>query len=142
MPFDDLRVGQAAEYTRTVTPDDVAGFAAVTGDHNPVHVDEEAGRASRFGARIAHGLLGAGYISACLSLHLPGPGTVYLSQTLRFLRPVRIGDTVTARVEVLELIATEGRVRLATTCRTQAGETVIEGEATVLVPDPDSGRAR
>ena len=86
-----------------------------------------------FGGRIAHGMLSAGFISAVLGMRLPGPGSVYLSQTLRFTKPVRIGDTVTARVEVLEVIAAKRRVRLATTCRNQRGETVVDGEAVVMI---------
>lgn len=131
--IDEIRVGQAAEMAKTVTETDIALFAGVTGDFNPVHIDAvEAGK-SRFGERIAHGMLSAGFISAVLGTRLPGTGSIYLSQSLRFTKPVRIGDTVTARVEVLEVIATKRRVRLATTCRNQNGETVVEGEAVVMV---------
>lgn len=135
MGIDDLTVGASAEYAKTVTDADVMAFAEVTGDFNPVHVDEEAAARSSFGGRIAHGMLAAGLISAVLAMKLPGPGTIYLGQTLRFTRPVRIGDTVTARVEVLEVNAPKRRVRLATTCRNQHGEKVLDGEATVMVPD-------
>lgn len=135
MEFEALEVGQAAELSRTITAADVEGFAAVTGDTNPVHLDEEVARASRFGGRIAHGMLSAGLISAVLGTRLPGPGAIYTGQTLRFTRPVRIGDTVTARVEVIELIAGKRRVRLSTTCRNQDGATVLDGEATVMVPE-------
>ena len=131
--IDDIQVGQAAEMAKTVTETDIALFAGVTGDFNPVHIDAvEAGK-SRFGERIAHGMLSAGFISAVLGTRLPGTGSIYLSQSLRFTKPVRIGDTVTTRVEVLEVIATKRRVRLATTCRNQNGETVVEGEAVVMV---------
>jgi len=131
--IDDIQVGQAAELAKTVTETDIALFAGVTGDVNPVHIDAvEAGK-SRFGERIAHGMLSAGFISAVLGTRLPGTGSIYLSQSLRFTKPVRIGDTVTTRVEVLEVIATKRRVRLATTCRNQNGETVVEGEAVVMV---------
>ena len=135
MRLEDLTVGASAEYAKTVTDADVMAFAEVTGDFNPVHVDEEAAARSSFGGRIAHGMLAAGLISAVLAMKLPGPGTIYLGQTLRFTRPVRIGDTVTARVEVLEVNAPKRRVRLATTCRNQHGEKVLDGEATVMVPD-------
>ena len=135
MRLDELAVGQWAEHAKSVTDADVVLFAGVTGDFNPVHVDAEAAARSMFGGRIAHGMLSAGLISAAIAMRLPGPGSIYLSQTLRFTKPVRIGDTVTARVEVLEVIAAKHRVRLATTCRNQHGEVVLDGEATVLVPD-------
>jgi len=131
--FDELAVGQSAEMAKTVTESDIALFAGVTGDFNPVHVDAVAAEKTRFGGRIAHGILSAGFISAVIAMRLPGAGSIYLSQSLRFTKPVRIGDTVTARVEVLEVVATKRRVRLATTCRNQNGETVVEGEAVVMV---------
>jgi 3-hydroxybutyryl-CoA dehydratase len=133
--IDELHVGDAAELAKTVTESDIALFAGVTGDFNPVHVDAVAAGKSVFGGRIAHGILSAGFISAVLAMRLPGPGSIYLSQTLRFTKPVRIGDTVTARVEVLEVIAPKRRVRLATTCRNQNGEVVVEGEALVMLED-------
>ena len=131
--IEELRVGDAAEMAKTVTESDIALFAGVTGDFNPVHVDAVAAERSMFNGRIAHGMLSAGFISAVLGMRLPGPGSVYLSQTLRFTKPVRIGDTVTARVEVVEVIAAKRRVRLATTCRNQRGETVVDGEAVVMI---------
>lgn len=131
--IDEIHAGDAAEMAKTVTESDITLFAGVTGDFNPVHVDAVAAERSVFGGRIAHGMLSAGFISAVLGMRLPGPGSIYLSQTLRFTKPVRIGDTVTARVEVLEVIAAKRRVRLATTCRNQNGETVVEGEAVVMV---------
>jgi len=130
---DELHVGDSAEMAKTVTETDIALFAGVTGDFNPVHIDAVAAERSMFGGRVAHGMLSAGFISAVLGMRLPGPGSVYLSQSLRFTKPVRIGDTVTARVEVLEVIAAKRRVRLATTCRNQNGEVVVEGEAVVMV---------
>ena len=135
MPFDQLAVGQSAEFAKTVTEADVVLFAGVTGDFNPAHVDAVAAERGRFGGRIAHGMLSAGFVSAVLAMRLPGPGTIYLSQSLRFTRPVRIGDTVTARVEILELTPGKRRVRLATVCRNQRDETVLDGEAVVMVPD-------
>ncbi len=134
MDFEELSVGDEADFTKTVTGDDVTLFARVTGDTNPLHVDEEAASRSRFGGRIAHGMLTAGLISAVLGTKLPGPGCIYLSQTLRFTRPVRIGDTVTARAEVTELYPDDRRVRLKTTCVNQDDDTVLEGAAELLVP--------
>ena len=133
MGIDELAVGASAEYAKTVTEADVMAFAEVTGDFNPVHVDAVAAERSRFGGRIAHGMLSAGFVSAVLAMRLPGPGTIYLSQSLRFTRPVRIGDTVTARVEVAEVMP-KRRVRLTTTVRTHDGTQVIEGEAVVIAP--------
>jgi len=131
--IDELQVGQAAEMAKTVTEADIALFAGVPGDFNPVHVDAVAAAQSRFGERIAHGMLSAGFISAVIAMRLPGPGSIYLSQSLRFTKPVRIGDTVTTRVEVVEVMAPKRRLRLATVCRNQNGETVVEGEAVVMI---------
>ncbi|MBA4157395.1 MAG: MaoC family dehydratase [Gemmatimonadetes bacterium] len=135
MRFEELTVGQSAEFTKTVTETDVVLYAGITGDLNPAHIDAVSAEAGRFGGRIAHGMLSAGLISAVLGTRLPGPGTVYLSQSLRFLRPVRIGDTVTARVEIAELLTAKRRVRLATRCVNQEGKAVLDGEALVWVPD-------
>jgi 3-hydroxybutyryl-CoA dehydratase len=135
MTIDQIAVGQTAEFTKTVTETDVVLFAGITGDFNPAHVNEVEAAKGMFGGRIAHGLLSAGFISTVLAMRLPGPGTIYLSQNLRFVRPVRIGDTVTARVEVAEVIAAKRRVRLTTTVANHHGETVIDGEATVMVPE-------
>jgi 3-hydroxybutyryl-CoA dehydratase len=131
MNADIPSVGQSAEFAKTITEADVVLFAGITGDFNPVHVDAEAAAASRFGGRIAHGMLSASLISTVLGTRLPGPGAIYLSQSLRFTAPVRIGDTVTARVEVVEVME-KRRVRLVTTCRTQGGTVVVEGEAVVM----------
>ena len=133
MRYDELAVGMSAEHAKTVTDADVVLFAGVTGDFNPVHVDAEAAAQSVFGGRIAHGMLSAGLVSAAIAMKLPGAGSIYLAQTLRFAKPVRIGDTVTARVEVAELLP-KRRVRLLTVCRNQQGETVLDGEATVMLP--------
>jgi 3-hydroxybutyryl-CoA dehydratase len=135
MRFEELSVGQAAEFAKTVTETDVVLYAGITGDLNPAHIDTVAAEAGRFGGRIAHGMLSAGFISAVLGTRLPGPGTIYLSQSLRFVRPVRIGDTVTARAEVVELFPAKRRVRLATRCVNQDGETVLDGEALVWLPE-------
>ena len=133
MYSDEVVVGQTAEFRKTVTETDVVLFAGITGDLNPAHIDEVAASASRFGGRIAHGMLSASFISTVLGTRLPGPGTIYLEQSLRFTAPVRIGDTVTARVEVAELLP-KRRVRLTTTVLNQNGEAVVEGEALVMVP--------
>ena len=129
-----LSVGDAAEMSKTVTEEDVRAFADLTGDHNPVHLDEEYAAGTRFGRRIAHGMLGASLISAVLANELPGRGTVYLSQTLRFTAPVFLGDTVTARVTVKAVREDKPIVTLETVCTNQRGERVVEGEAVVLVP--------
>lgn len=137
-----LQVGQHAEFSKTVTESDVVLFAGITGDFNPAHVNEVEAAKSRFGGRIAHGMLSAGFISACIAMKLPGPGTIYLTQSLKFTRPVKIGDTVTARVEVTEWNAGKRRAKLATTCRNQHGDVVIDGEALVMVPDESAGDSR
>lgn len=132
--FESLEVGQSARFSKTVTEADVILFAGITGDLNPAHVDEAAAQNSRFKGRIAHGMLSAAFISTVLGTRLPGPGAIYVGQTLRFTAPVRIGDTVTAEVTVRELEPERRRARLETVCRTQNGEVVVEGEAEVLVP--------
>jgi 3-hydroxybutyryl-CoA dehydratase len=130
--LEDLCVGQSARRSRTVTEADIAAFAAVTGDENPVHMDEAYAATTPFKGRIAHGMLSAGYISAVLGVDLPGPGAIYLSQSLRFRRPVRIGDTVEARVTVAAIDADKARVTLETVCSV-GGKPVVDGEAVVLV---------
>ncbi len=128
---EDLRVGQSETFTKTVSERDIQQFAEVTGDVNPVHLDESYAATTRFKTRIAHGMLGAGFISAVIGTKMPGPGTIYLGQTLKFMAPVKIGDTVVARVEVAAISGK--RVTLKTTC--SVGDTVvIDGEATVMVP--------
>ncbi len=131
--FEDLAVGMAATFSKTVTDADIVMFAGVSGDTNPVHIDEEYARSTLFKGRIAHGMLGAAYISTVLGTRLPGPGAIYLSQTLKFRAPVRVGDTVTARVTVVELFPAKNRASVRTAVT--VGETVvIEGEALVFVP--------
>ena len=131
--FEDLSVGMEATYSRTVTEADILGFAEITGDTNPVHLDAAYAAATPFKQRIAHGILSAGYISAVLGTKLPGPGCVYVSQTLSFRGPVRIGDTVTAQVRLRELVA--GKRRAVFDCRCSVGDkTVLEGEAVLMVP--------
>ncbi len=129
--------GQKATWTKTIGEADVYAFAGMTGDFNPLHVDKEFAARSRFGERIAHGLLTAGLISAVLGMRLPGPGGIYLSQTLKFVKPVRVGDTITATAEVLAYRPEKRILTLWTTCTNQAGETVLEGEAALLVENSD-----
>ena len=131
--FEDLSVGMSAERERTVAEADVQAFADVSGDHNPVHLDEAFAATTPFGTRIAHGMLSAGYISALIASELPGPGAIYLGQTLSFRRPVKLGDTVVTRAEVLSLDTAKGRATLKTTCLV-GGKPVIEGEALIMVP--------
>jgi acyl dehydratase len=125
-------VGDSAEITRTIGQADIDAFASVTGDHNPVHVDEEFAKTTRFGKRIAHGMLTASLISAVLANKLPGEGSVYLGQTLKFVAPVFPGDEITARVTVKEIREDKPIMKLETICVNQRGEVVIRGEATVL----------
>lgn len=131
--FEDLTVGQSASLGKTITEADILMFAAVTMDTNPVHLNAEVAAASPFKERIAHGMLSAGLISAVLGTKLPGAGSIYLGQTLRFRRPVKIGDTVTATCEVTAIDATKKQATLKTIC-TVAGKIVIEGEAVVMPP--------
>jgi 3-hydroxybutyryl-CoA dehydratase len=138
MRFEEMVPGTRASRAHTVTLDDIERFAAVTGDTNPVHLDEAVAARTRFGGRIAHGMLGAGFISAVLGTELPGPGVVYMSQSLRFTKPVRPGDTITAAVEVTEVMAVKRRLRLATTCHNQLDELVLDGEALVWLPEVDA----
>ena len=129
-----FNAGDTAETTRTIEQADVDAFAAVTGDHNPVHVDEAFAQQTRFGRRIAHGMLTASLISSVLANKLPGEGSVYLGQTLQFVAPVFPGDEITARVTVKDVREDKPIVKLETVCVNQRGETVIRGEATILVP--------
>ena len=138
MHFEELHVGMAAERTRLVNDDLVRRYAELTEDFNPVHVDEAAAAKSRFGGRIAHGMLSGGLISAVLGMDLPGPGALWLSQQMKFTRPVMLGDTIATRVEVLELIPAKRRARLATTCRNQRGELTLDGEALIQMME-DTG---
>lgn len=126
-------VGEEATLSRTITDADIEAFAQVTGDENPLHLDDEYAGATRFGGRIAHGLLVAGLISAVLGTQLPGPGAMYLSQQLRFLAPVRPGDNVMVRVRVTEWDSTRGRIRLLTEVSNQEGVTVVTGEARLVM---------
>ena len=132
--IDQIKVGDTAEFAKTVTETDIYLYAGITGDFNPAHVNEVYAKSTFFKTRIAHGMLTAGFISAIIANQLPGPGTIYLKQDLSFLAPVHIGDTITGRVEILELIPEKNRVRIKTTCSNQDGVMVISGEGLVSPP--------
>lgn len=132
--MDQLAVGNAATLSRTVTENDIAGFVDSVGDRNPVHSDPVFAATTPFREPIAPGIWTAGLISALIGTRLPGPGSIYVSQELRFLRPVKLGDKITARVEIAELLPERNRARLKTTCLNQRGEEVLSGEAWVLPP--------
>ena len=131
----NFSVGDSAEITKTIEQADIDAFADVTGDHNPVHVDDEFAKTTRFGQRIAHGMLTASLISSVLANKLPGEGSVYLGQTLKFVAPVFPGDKVTARVTVREIREDKPILKLETICVNQRDEVVIRGEATVLATE-------
>lgn len=133
-PFADIAVGDSACVTRTLTQEDLLLFAAVSGDINPQHLDAEFAAGTRFHGIIAHGMWGGALISAVLGTHLPGPGTVYLGQTLCFRAPVRVGDTLAVRVTVASRDEVRQQLTLDCVCTNQHGVDVIEGEATVLAP--------
>jgi len=129
-----IEIGATASRTKTFTDEDVRGFAVVSGDENPVHLDENYAASTRFGQRIVHGMLTAGLISATLANDLPGVGTIYMSQTLQFKAPVFIGETITATVTVTKFRADRGIATLTTVCTNQDGKVVLEGEAVLQAP--------
>lgn len=128
-----FNIGDSASISKTITDGDIQAFANVTGDHNPIHLDDDYAAKTRFGSRIAHGMLSASLISAVLANELPGAGSIYLSQTLTFVKPVFPGDTVTARVTVTGIRDDKPIITLETICVNQHNEPVLKGEATVLV---------
>lgn len=130
----EMKLGDSASFTKTVSEHDVYTYAGVSGDFNPAHVNEVEAQKGMFGKRIAHGMLSAGFISTVLGTQLPGPGTIYMGQELRFTKPVFFGDTITATVTVAELIPERNRAILDTVCTNQNGEVVIKGKATVMPP--------
>jgi 3-hydroxybutyryl-CoA dehydratase len=132
--IDELKIGQTAQFSKTITETDIYLFAGVTGDLNPAHVNEEYAKKTFFKTRIAHGMLTASFISTVIGTMLPGPGTVYLSQEVRFLAPVKIGDTVSAVAEIIEIRPEKKRVLLKTTCTNQDGTVVVDGQAVVSPP--------
>lgn len=127
--IDELRVGDSAQISKRITEGDIELFARVTGDFNPVHLDHAYAEKTMFKGRIAHGLLSVGLLSSILGNILPGYGTIYLSQEVKFLAPVRIGDTITARVEIIELIPEKNKAKFRTTCINQDGKMVVDGVA-------------
>lgn len=134
IPIEDIQIGMKISYSQTITDSDIKTFAGLSGDHNPVHVDEKYAENSRFKKRIAHGLMSAGFFSQLFGTRLPGPGCVYTAQSLKFLRPVYINDTVVATVEVTTVDLARKRVQFKTYC-TVNNKMVIDGEAEIYIPD-------
>lgn len=134
IPINEIKIGMKASYSQTITDSDIKSFAGISGDHNPVHVNSEYAAESRYKKRIAHGLMSAGFFSAIFGTRIPGPGCVYVSQSLNFLRPVYIDDTVTAEVEVTDVDPVKRRVFFNTTCRVK-GKKVITGSAEIFIPE-------
>jgi 3-hydroxybutyryl-CoA dehydratase len=135
--IDEIRIGDFAQISNTVTESVINDFAKATGDFNPIHLDQTYAEKTYFKGRIAHGVLSLGYISSVLGNLLPGPGGIYLSQEVKFLAPVRIGDIITAKVEVIDLIPEKNRIKLKTTCTNQKGEVVVDGTAWSLCPQKE-----
>lgn len=129
--IDEITVGDSAEFTKTISESDIYLFAGVTGDLNPFHINEEYAKKTYFKGRIAHGMLLAGFISNVVGCQLPGPGAIYVKQELKFTAPARIGDTITAKATVSEVVADKNRVVLQTTCTNQNGDVVLDGQAVV-----------
>ena len=130
----EIKINDSAEFSKTVSEADIYLFAGVTGDFNPAHINEEYAKNTFFKGRIAHGMLFAGFISAVIGCQLPGPGSIYIKQDLKFRAPGRIGDTVTAKVTVVEIIEEKNRVILQTTCTNQEGVLLLDGHATISPP--------
>jgi 3-hydroxybutyryl-CoA dehydratase len=135
----DYKVGDTATVSKAITDHDIKQFADLIGDHNSVHIDDEFAKKSRFGRRIAHGMLSASLISTCIGMKLPGNGAIYLSQTFKFVAPVYPGDTVTARVTITKVREDKPIITLETVCFNQNEEPVVKGEAVVMVDEPESG---
>ncbi len=133
IPIEKIYSGMVVSSSQTITDADIKTYAGLSGDHNPVHVSEEYAESSRYGRRIAHGLMSAGFFSALFGTQLPGLGCVYVAQSLKFKRPVYIGDTVVASVEVISVNLVKRRVFFKTICRVR-GKVVIEGEAEISIP--------
>lgn len=134
--FNELSIGDFDEYRKTVTETDVVLFAGLTGDNNPMHIDEEFASQTRFGSRIIHGMLTASFLSSVIGMKMPGPGCIYMGQNLKFLKPVHIGETVTARATVIEIFPEKQRIKLLTECLVR-GEVVLTGDALVWVPNKE-----
>jgi 3-hydroxybutyryl-CoA dehydratase len=134
IPIEDIKVGMGASYSQTITDADIKTFAGISGDNNPVHMSDEYAAASRFGRRIAHGLISASFFSSLFGTRIPGEGCIYVSQKLNFKRPVYIGDTVTAAVTVKTVLKDRNRVVFETVCRVK-NKVVIDGEAVLYIPN-------
>jgi len=137
--IEELRIGDTAEFTKTISESDVYLFAGVTGDLNPAHINESYASNTFFKGRIAHGMLLAGFISGVIGMKLPGPGSIYIRQELKFLAPARIGDTITARVEITQMQSEKNRITLRTTCMNQENTLVMDGEAMISPPKKPKG---
>lgn len=135
--FNELAVGDFEEYRKTVTETDVVLFAGLTGDNNPMHIDEEFASQTRFGSRIIHGMLTASFLSSVIGMKMPGPGCIYMGQNIKFLKPVHIGETVTARATIIEMFPEKQRIKLLTECIVR-GVVVLTGDALVWVPNKES----
>ena len=134
MTIDQFSPGMTYDYTKKVTEEMIENFAKATGDDNPVHLDEEFAKASIFKKRVAHGMLTAGIMSGVFGTRFPGQGTIYISQTISFLRPVFIGDEISVALKVLEVDAEKNRLTVETTCLNQEGKKVLVGQAVVMPP--------
>ena len=132
----ELELGERAEISKTISESDIYLYAGITGDFNPVHLNEEHAKRTFFKKRIVHGMLIAGFISTVGATKLPGPGTIYISQQLNFLAPAHIGDTITTSVEVVDILLEKNRVKLKTTCTNQNGVVILDGEAIVSPSKP------
>jgi len=129
-----IKLGDFEEFSKTISESDIYTFAGITGDLNPAHINEDYAKDTFFKGRIAHGMLLAGFISAVIGMKLPGPGTIYIKQELAFKGPAKIGDTITARAEVIDINVEKNRVRLKTTCRNQKDKELVDGEALISPP--------
>lgn len=134
LTINQIQIGDKASFEKTITEADVYLYAGITGDLNPAHINQVEAEKSMFQGRIAHGMLTAGLVSAVLGMQLPGPGSIYLGQELKFLAPVRIGDTIKAEVEVIEKLDEKNRIKLNTICTNQNGVEVLKGIATIMPP--------
>lgn len=130
----ELNIGDKASFQKTITETDVYLYAGITGDLNPAHINQVEAEKTMFQGRIAHGMLTAGLVSAVLGMQLPGPGSIYLGQELKFMSPVKIGDTIKAEVEVIEKFEEKNRIKLSTICTNQNGVEVLIGVATIMPP--------
>ena len=138
----EINLGDTARFSKTISESDVYNIAGVTGDMNPAHIDKEYASKGPFGRRIAHGILPAGLLSTVMGMQLPGPGSIYMNQEYQFLKPVFIGDTITAIVEIIGKDEIKNRVRLRTYCKNQDGEIVIDGKAEVMPPGKPENKNR